>query len=160
MVVNQTPPFSRLLVLKYVSNALDLDVASWIDTTLPEFSLATQQPTRISVTSISLLVSSKRVTMPSLRRFGIFNQQDPQQQNFCMTLAWNPNPTLSLSMDLSIQPLQVPLNIFLSLGSLSRHQLLNLSGRILCQASWLPYHFASQRHRFKSQLTGHNKDDK
>jgi hypothetical protein len=57
----------------YVSNAPDLDVASWIDMILPAFSLATQQPTRISATLISLSVSSKCVIMPSLARLGIFN---------------------------------------------------------------------------------------
>jgi hypothetical protein len=36
-----------------------------------------------------------------------------------MTLAWNLNPALSPSMDLSIQPLQVLLNLFLSPGPLS-----------------------------------------
>ncbi len=101
--------------------------------------------------------------MPSLMRLGIFNRWDPQWHNFCTTLAWNLNPTLSLSMDLSIQPLQVPSNLFLSLGLLSHHHLSNqnLSGRTLCQASWLPYHFASQRHWFKSQLAcGTSKDDR
>jgi len=82
MVLNQTSPISRLLVLEYVSSTPDLNVVSWIDTTLPAFSLATQQPTRISATLISLPVLSKFVIMPSSTRLGIFNWRNPQRHNF------------------------------------------------------------------------------